>query len=398
MAIKKNLDDIFNDDPFGLLHVKPNHSGLRNEDERSIAAFQEINDFYEKNQRLPQQNGGIQEYQLFARLKSIQADAQKGTFLQPYDRFGLVSNEPQRADSLEAIFEQDEFGLLNDDSDNDLFQFKHAQHPDKKAQTDFIAQRKPCKDFDNYEALFKTVQKNLSNQKRQLIEFKQAHLRVGEFYVHNGILLYLEQVDYQDLTQTYKSGSRVRKDGRTRVIFENGTESNMLYRSLYKALLSNGKSISQHEDAIAASLTTNYQVITSDDTAAGHLYILTSKSKQPALKKLKNLYKIGYTTTSVAERIKNASQSPTYLMADVEMVMTYECFNVQAQQLEQELHHFFGKACLDLDVFDKTGKRYAPREWFIAPLTVIEQAVQLILNNQIADFQYDAHTMEIVMR
>jgi hypothetical protein len=134
---------------------------------------------------------------------------------------------------------------LKDDSEG-LFDFKHIERFDERASADFVARRKPCKDFDKYEQQFKDVQKDLKNGKRRLITFKEENLRAGDFYVHNGILLYLEKVDDKKEVQDYKSGSRERKDGRTRVLFENGTESNLLFRSLYKALLINGKAISKN--------------------------------------------------------------------------------------------------------------------------------------------------------
>ncbi|MEA3363181.1 MAG: hypothetical protein U9Q61_07940 [Thermodesulfobacteriota bacterium] len=53
------------------------------------------------------------------------------------------------------------------------------------------------------------------------------------------------------------------------------------------------------------------------------------------------------------------------------------------------MHKFFGKVCLEVDVFDRAGKRYTPRKWFIAPLEIIEEAIDLILSGEIVNFAYD---------
>ena len=98
----------------------------------------------------------------------------------------------------------------------------------------------------------------------------------------------------------------------------------------------------------------------------------------------------------VEERIKNASQEPTYLMSDVRIIMTFKCFNMNTHKLEQLLHTFFGKACLSIDIFDKNGNRHTPREWFIAPLTIIEQAINYITTGDIIYYKYDS-TNEIII-
>lgn len=395
---KKTLQDIFDEeDEFGLLNIKPGASPARNEDERLVASFQEINDFYDKNKREPQEGGSVQEHQLFSRLKSLRESPQKVEILRGYDSFDLLSKATKKFESLEDILEDEEWNLIDDDTEG-LFEFKHIKQPHERAEIDFVAQRRPSKDFIKYEHLFKEVQKDLKETKRQLVAFKQDNLRAGDFYVHNGVLLYLENVDYKEEVQQFKSGIRNRKDGRTRVIFENGTESNMLYRSLYKALLSNGKAVSRNANEVAETLVEVYNNITKEDKAAGYIYILKSKSDNPAVKSIQNLYKIGYSTTSVEERIKKVHEETTYLMASVEIKATYKCYNMNPQRFEQLIHTFFGKVCLNIDIFDNNGQRYTPREWFIAPLGVIDQAIDLIMSGKIVHYWYDEMNEEILMR
>ena len=391
----KILKDIFESDPLGLLNFKPSNLPARNEAERLVASFQEINDFYEKNNKEPEQGGSIQEHQLYARLKSLRESPAKIETLKQYDRFGLFDLEIKIIHSFDDIFNDDNLGILKDDSEG-LFDFKHIKRVDERADTDFVARRKPCKDFDKYEQLFRDVQNDLKNRNRKLIEFKEENLRSGDFYVHNGILLYLENVDFTKEVQEFKSGSRERQDGRTRIIFENGTESNMLFRSLYKSLLANGKAVSRSVDDVNDTFIENFNNITDLDEEAGYIYILRSKSDKQEIKEIQNLFKIGFSKTTVEDRVKYAITEPTYLMADVRVVMTYKCYNMNPQKFEGLLHNFFGNSCLNIDVFDKEGNRYTPREWFIAPLFIIEKAIHLIMSGNILNFRYNAEIEEIV--
>jgi hypothetical protein len=393
----KKLLDLFENDPLGLLNIKPSASPARNEDERLVETFQEINSFYEKNNRAPEQGNGVAEHQLYSRLKGIREHPLKVEMLKPHDKFGLLDYVQKPIQSLDDVLNDDILGLLDDDAEG-LFDLKHIGQDEERASADYVARRKPCIDFEKYEPVFQEVQKDLSVGKRKLLAFKEENLREGDFYVHNGILLLLEQVDFQEEVQPFKSGSRYRKDGRTRVIFENGTESNMLYRSLYKALLENGKVVSKNADEVNQSFLERFSNITEDDQEAGFIYILKSKSDKQEIRDISHLYKIGFSKRPVEDRIKNAAQEPTFLMAEVRIVMTWKCYNLNPQKLEQLLHNFFGRACLNIDVFDKAGNRHTPREWFIAPLDVVEQAVNWIISGEILEYRYNVDSGEIEKR
>jgi hypothetical protein len=399
MDKSKKLQEIFNNDPLGLLETKTSVSPARNEEERLIASFQEIIDFYDKNNREPDPSNGVQEYTLYARLKFIKENPIKLEMLTLHDKFGLLQNSEKQINSLNEIFEDDEFGLLSDDSQG-IFDLKNVQTPttEDRVSADFIARRKPCKDFDRYEALFKEVQADLVNKKRTLNDFHERSLQEGHFYVSNGVLLLFEVANFEEKRPHVKGSSKDRRDGRTRVIFENGTESNMLFRSLYKALLINGKTVSENIDNEKEDLYKNFSDITEEDKEAGFIYILKSKSEKLEIKEIKHLYKIGFSKIPVEERVKNANQDPTFLMADVRIVMAYKCFNMNPQKLEQLLHNFFGNSCLNIDIFDQDGKRCTPREWFVAPLSVIEQAIHMIINGDIVSYKYDAERQEILDR
>jgi hypothetical protein len=391
----KILDEIFANDPFGILDIKPTSSPTRNEEERLIASFDEINEFYKKNKREPNPSLSTQEHQLYARLKGIRENSTKIEALKKSDTNNLLSKKSKEFHSIDDILNDDTFGMLDDDVDS-IYTLKHIKKQEDRAETDFVAKRKTCKDFKKYEELFKNCQEDIKNKKRKLLKFSQDNLREKELYVHNGILLYLESIQSQEIKQEFKSGARVRKDGRTRVIFENGTQSNMLYRSLYKILLANGFTVSENIEKVNEILQESFKNITEEDKASGWIYILKSKSSKKEIKEIQNLYKIGYTTTDVKERIKNASQETTYLLADVHIVMTYKCFNMNPQKLEHLLHTFFGNACLQMDIYDSKGHRYTPREWFIAPLDVIEKAIQFIISGEIVNYKYDSNNECII--
>uniref|UniRef100_Q3ASJ6 Bacteriophage T5 Orf172 DNA-binding domain-containing protein n=1 Tax=Chlorobium chlorochromatii (strain CaD3) TaxID=340177 RepID=Q3ASJ6_CHLCH len=396
MDNNKKLQQLFENDPLGLLDVKPSNSSARNENERLVASFQEINEFFEQNKREPKADNGIQEHQLYSRLKSIRENPTKSEILISHDIHELLNTKPKAPVSIDDIIENDPLGLLDDDTAG-LFELKNIKPNEKsRAETDFVARRKPCKDFDKYEQLFKTVQKDLKEGKRKLINFKLGNLRQGSYYIHNGILFFVEKIEITKKDHYKPDGTRVREDGRTRSIFENGTESNMLKRSIEKILYENGQVVTEHSDQSNLNYVESLFAITDEDKEAGFIYILTSKSEKKEIKEIDNLYKIGFCKTTVEERVKHASQEPTYLMADVRIIKAYQCYNMNPQKLEQLLHNFFGNSCLNIDVSDKEGNRHTPREWFIAPLGIIEQAINFIISGDIIYYRYDAINQEIV--
>lgn len=410
MDKERILNAIFDDDSMGLLDVSARSSSARTPDERLLASFLEINDFVDRIGEEPVANlKSVSEYQLYTRLKSLRNDPVKIEMLQESDIHDLLPkpnqvNEPaqgyrkpdKKLDSIEDILGDDSLDILGDD-DTELFDFKHTPKEDERASPDFVARRKPCKDFEKYEATFKSVQRDLVTGKRKLIPFKQKNLREGEFYVHNGILFYLEQIKITQKEQYKPDGSRIREDGRTRCIFENGTESRMLKRSVEKILYANGRVVTQNIEKVNEDFIERFSNITEEDEEAGYIYVLKSKSKDERITSIKDLFKIGY-ATNVEDRIKGAEKQPTYLMAPVDYIAGWKCYNMNPQKFEQLIHNFFGSSCLEVDVFDENGKRYIPREWFLAPLAVIEQAIELIINGKVVKYKYDAENRTIVER
>lgn len=393
----QTLDDIFANDPFDILNVKPKVSTARNADERLSASFSEVNDFFVQYNKEPQPNpANISEFQLYSRLKSIRSDIEKMQSLEEQDIHGLLKLETKQIESIDDIFADDTFDLLGDDTD--LFDFKHTPKTDERMATDFVAKRKALKDFDKYEPLFKEIQSDLATGKRKLVDFKMDNLRAGAYYVHNGVLFLLEDINITKKEHYRADGTRVREDGRTKCVFENGTVSNMLKRSVEKILYANGQVVSENIEQVNESFIEKFSAITDEDEAAGYIYVLRSKSKDQRIIEIDNLYKIGYSKVEVEERIKNAEKDPTYLMAPVKIITSWKCYNMNPQKLEQLLHNFFGKSCLNLDVFDVKKRRHTPREWFIAPLEIIEQAIELIISGEVVKYSYDIENQLIINR
>ncbi|MGB1242783.1 MAG: GIY-YIG nuclease family protein [Chitinophagales bacterium] len=392
------LDEIFGNDPLGLLSIKPKKSAARTSDERLASSFDAINDFIEKNGREPKADfTNISEYKLYATLKGLKENVDKMLALEPQDKYGLFSVKKKEINSIEDIFKDDTFDLLGDDSEG-LFDFEHTPRNVARAKTDFIGKRVKCKDFDKYQHLFKAVQNDLANSKRKLVAFKEQNLREGHYYVHNGILFLLESITYDRENHYKEDGTRVRKDGRTRCIFENGTESNILKRSVEKNLYANGKAVTENIDKVNEGFTEQFSEITDDDKEAGYIYVLKSKNDKEEIASIKNLYKIGYSTTDIQDRIKNAENEPTYLMASVKIESSWKCYNMNAQKFEKLIHRFFGNSCLEVDVFDKKGIRHTPREWFIVPIEAIEQAIALIISGEIVNYKYDVENEVITAK
>ncbi len=291
--------------------------------------------------------------------------------------------------SIDDIFNSDTFGLLNNASEDDIFTLKNVPRIDKdREKTDFVAQRKVCENFEKYEEMFVQCQKDLKDGKRKLVKFNERFFEKEAFFILKGVLVYLEEI------HSLRKDKHHKLDARTTLIFENGTYSNMLLRSLGKGLYEDGYFVSEHEDRVLDKL----NQITSEDEQNGYIYILKSLSNDDKIATKRNLFKIGFSTTAVETRIKDAVKDPTYLMAEVKTVAAYEVYNVNPHKLEQLIHRFFGNSCLDIDIIDEKGNLYRPREWFIAPLEVIEEAIELILSGEIIKYRFDENDERIILR
>ncbi|SKA78836.1 T5orf172 domain-containing protein [Thiothrix eikelboomii] len=299
----------------------------------------------------------------------------------------------------------DPLGLLGNASAeqasaDSILQLRHVSVT-SRASSEYVAKRKPCDpaEFMTYEAEFEQVQRELAIGKRKLLPFtdKGDQLVDGAYYVLDGVLLKMVKVHFTSEEKTI-NGQRYRKDGRTYCVFENGTESNMLYRSLAKALYKDGYIVTDTELETHARFAAGFAGVSETGTQTGVIYVLRSLSSNPAILELPYLYKIGFSSQAIAQRLKNAAQEPTYLMADVEVVAEYLTYDLNPQKLELLLHTLFAEACLNLDIFDGEGQRHSPREWFVVPMSVIDQAIRLLMTEQIVHYQYDPAQQALIFR
>lgn len=379
---RNDLLDLIKDDDLGLLDIEKKPISLT-PDDRLSESFLEINEFFSVHDAEPKSGGDIHEHKLASRLKHIRENKEQRDFLSKYDTHGLLKTEEKDIDTVSDIFEDDDLDLLSIE-DGSVFDIKNVPEiRQDRSDPDFVAQREVCADFDQYEHLFDQVQRELKDGTKKLSTFVESEMKQGDFFVLSGVLIYLEKID-----DPYRGNSK-KINRRTRCIYENGTESNVLLRSLGKRLSDVGYAVKDNSDIVG---------IEEGDSETGYIYVLKSLSENPRIATTKNLFKIGFSASSVEDRIKNAQQDPTYLMAPVSIVATYKCFNMNPQRFERLIHRFFSQSCLDLEVTDNDGNSYTPKEWFIAPIMVVSKAIELIIKGEIVNYKYDHEQEKIVLK
>lgn len=251
----------------------------------------------------------------------------------------------------------------------------------KRLQPDHYAQRKTCEDFELYKDLFVQVNQQLKEGKRNLIKTsKTSSLDVGRYYIISGQMLLLESITEK---KTNRSGMI---DGRTRCIFEDGTETDILLETLRRNILHDGYGITDPQEETEPVLTQ----LATGDKSTGYIYILRSLSPAPEIANVKNLYKIGFTINSVEERVANAVHEPTYLMAPVQIVSTAQIVNMNSQIFETLVHQVFQAVNFKVKVYDDNGIEHEPSEWYVAPLEIIELVIQKIADRSIVNYSYNA--------
>lgn len=130
--------------------------------------------------------------------------------------------------------------------------------------------------------------------------------------------------------------------------------------------------------------------VSDGDLPSGTVYVLRSKSDHPEIASRRDLiHKIGVTGGAVPRRIANANDDPTYLLADVELVTTYQLYNIDRLKLEHLLHRVLEPARLSIKLIDRFGKPVSPREWFLVPLFVIDEVIDRIRDGSITGYAYD---------
>lgn len=362
-------------------------------EERIIAGFEEIERFVEEHGRLPQHG---EDRDIFERLYAVRLDRIRESeecreVLKPLDSRGLLDAGTDASLTEEEDL-SDEALLaslgIDGDLENDVTHLTHVRSRSEIKAAEEIAQRTPCQDFGDFKPIFGKVQQELQSGERQTLKYQDnAEINQGDLFILDG-----QKVIVAEMGEAFVSDYG-RPDRRLRVIYDNATESDLLMRSLQRAL---------NKDKASRRITTPdlgplfSHVEAADDLPTGYIYVLRSKSDHPLVAEHRSvIHKIGVTGGDVKSRIVNAKKEPTYLLADVEIVATFKLANINRKGLEALLQKFFASAQLDLELQDRFGIPVKPREWFLVPLEVIEEVIEKIKAGTIDQFRYDTETASL---
>ena len=375
-------------------YAVPKREGGRSvREERIIAGFEEIQRFVEGHGRTPQHG---EDKDIFERLYAVRLDRLRAmdecrALLAPLDHQGLLSGaEIAQADSVESMDDEELLAELEGAAGpSDITELRHVRSRAEIRAAEEIANRERCEDFDRFQPLFQQAESELKSGIRQTRPFgRDASVTTGNFFILGGQLVYVAEMG--DVFRTPNG----EPDARLRVIYSNGTESNLLLRSLQRALYKDqaGRRLTDPNAGPLFSETWE-----EDDIASGTIYVLRSLSSHPFVAEHRELiHKIGVTGGKVESRIANAAHDATYLLAEVEVVASYKLAGVNRTKLEGIFHRIFAPAQLDLTIQARFGHPVRPREWFLVPLHVIDEAVRRILDGSISDVVYDPKTARLV--
>lgn len=370
--------------------VAPDQVGqLSAKEERIIAGFEEIERFVAEHDRLPQHGS---DRNIFERLYAVRLDRLRESpecreVLKSLDKRGLldadaqdpnINQSPDIADisdaELLAAF------VVKSDPAQDITQLTHVRSRQEIKAAEEIAQRNACQDFEQFKSIFDQVQQQLKSGDRQTIKYQDnATINLNDLFILDG-----QKVIVAEMGESFISDYGL-PNCRLRVVYDNGTESDLLLRSLQRAL---------NKDKTSRRITTPdlgplfLSSEAADDFPTGYIYVLRSQSDHPFIVENRSvIHKIGVTSGDVKKRIANAKKDPTYLLADVEIVVTFKLANINPKKLETLLHKFFDNARLDLALPDRFGISVQPREWFLVPLEIIEAVVEKIKEGTLDQFQ-----------
>ena len=350
-------------------------------EDRIIAGFAEIQRFASTHGHAPRHGA---DRDVFERLYAVRLDRLRAleecrSLLLPLDHQGLLADAIADEELLS--------GLAGAEASSGIASLRHVRSSAEKRAAEEIANREKCLDFERFKPLFQRVQSDLDSGQRVARPFVRdsgflkADIQAGQFFILGGQTAYVAAVGAPIKAPNGEM------DARLRVIYSNGTESNLLLRSLQRALYKDeaGRRISEPSAGPLFDGEAD-----DDDHASGTIYVLRSKSDHPVVAENRTvLHKIGVTRSSVERRIANARLDPTYLMADVEIVATYELYNINRAKLESLIHKVFDSARLDVEIKDRFGQPIIPQEWFLVPLAAVDEAVQRIKDGTITGYVYD---------
>jgi hypothetical protein len=359
-------------------------------EERIIAGFEDIQRFYDEHRRVPQHGeaNDIFERMYAVRLDRLRRLEECRALLEPLDHQGLLGEVQTEATDIDDIDDDELLEQLGIEAETAaITSLKHVRSSAEKRAAEEIANRQRCEDFEVFKPLFDQVQADLKDGTRESkvirkeAGFLKTSIRQGQFFILGGQTLYVAEVG-----EPIKAPNG-EYDARLRVIFSNGTESNLLLRSLQRAIYKDESSRQITEPGVGPLFGDSRE---DEDLASGTIYVLRSKSNHPVVAENREvLHKIGVTGGSVEKRIANAVKDATYLLADVEVVATYELFNINRTKFERLMHRVFEPARLKIDIKDRFGNPVEPREWYLVPLFVIDEAIEKFKEGTIGDYFYD---------
>jgi len=375
--------------------VKANtHTAL---EERLIAGFEDVLRFVETQGRAPLhgEDRDIFERLYAVRLDRLRAMPEARALLASMDTHGLLNVEAAATVSADELDDESllaDLGLEAQDG-TDITRLRHVPTYAERIAAEEIANRTRCEDFDAFKPLFEKVQRDLKSGERRVLKLEERSLdeiRQGTYFIVGGQTAYIAEEKGE-----FKTGYD-RRDMRLRVIYDNGTESELLQRSLQRAL---------HRDKVARLISDPTagplfgDAMDAEDIESGTIYVLRSHSEHPFVVEHRELiHKIGVTGSKVETRIAGAKDQSTYLLADVDVVATYKLAHINRTKLENVFHKIFASAQLDLTIEDRFGKPVKPREWFLVPLQAIDEAVNRIRDGSIADYVYEPSKAVFVRR
>jgi hypothetical protein len=217
---------------------KPAVGGRTHEEARVIAGFEEIVKFFEESGREPEHGD---EHDIFERLYAVRLERLRALtrfrpLLEPLDRHGLLGVAGETTVPIEEELDDDalldELEMDSDEGDaTDLTKLKHVKPRAEVRAAEEIGERTKCEDFEVFEPLFRAIREDLKSGLRRTRRYaRMAGIKQGEFFIINGQVAYIADVGKEFETE-YE-----RRDSRLRVIYDNGTESDILLRSLQRAL------------------------------------------------------------------------------------------------------------------------------------------------------------------
>lgn len=366
-------------------------------EQRIIAGFEEIQKFVGDHGQLPEhgENKDIFERLYAVRLDQIRNQKECMNLLVDFDTQNLLKPGYKTEDISDDIDDKELLKQLGVDvgSDQSITNLKYVKSRAEKRAAEEIANRTRCEDFEQFQPLFEKIKKEIDAGYRKTIRFRKdagftkTTLKKAQFLIIGGQIALIDQIG-----EAFRAPNG-EEDARLRVIYSNGTESNILLRSLIRAMYKDETSRFITDPDLGPLFSGEDS---DDDQESGTIYVLRSLSNHPLVQENKDVvHKVGVTGGDVKKRIANAKNDPTFLMSDVEIIATYKLANINRTKLENIIHRFFSSAKLDIEINDRFGKKVNVREWFLVPIFIIDEMVNKIKDGTVSDYYYDPVSAEL---